>query len=837
MSLKDYFSNQINQIKEPFEDISSLQTDIWEQNLKRYKFSDFLPYMSYDDKEKYYINNDNSYGAIFICSPRIMMGDTTATTIEEILSKLPDDMFIQFTLFGLKNINQKLEYYRSIHKQRAYKENNTLLHKAVDEMTEFYYTKTKESPSTTMTSYLKDYYLLISLKSDKKDDILTFKLTLRNILSSNKFSPQPLEPSFLKPMLWEIFNPNHNLRDIPRYDEYCYLNRQLIHADTAICIHDDYMECDKKTYISLIPQSFPNSANLSEFGEKLGDNISRTLDTNQFKDTFFITCSAMRLPKKRAKQVSKNHTIILSQKFSETFFRKFAAVREESVELLDRIDLRKESLYAFDMNVIISGENYEEAEKNARSIISYWNKGGEHKALILCEALGIHQLNFIASLPMGINKEYVFDITAKYRSMFSDQISQFIPLEADYKGVEPNIILFSRRAQIAGLDLFSSNTNYNAYLVATSGAGKSVLLNMLAFNSYARGDRVFIIDQDNSFLKLCETIDGQYVALDPLKPMSFNPFSDIQNEAQLIEELEYLSALIYMLGSSKNESESKKHEKLVKNALQDLLRELFKEKGNALEITDIKEAFIKSEDIRFKDFANQLGTFCKGGIYEKFLSGKCEFNIKKEFIVSEFKGLEGHDDLRDPLIMLLIYHINQLMYMSPDRNSKIQIIVDEAHRFLGKNPKMDDFIEQLYRRARKYGGSAILATQGFDDIYNAKEGGLSRAGITIVNNSAWKIFMKQTETSVNMLLKSEVFDLNEIDKEMLRSISITKGEYSEAFIMTPEDVKLPYRLVMDRYFYYLTTTDPKDKAKIKELTDSGLSLEEAISQLIQREKQ
>ena len=34
--------------------------------------------------------------------------------------------------------------------------------------------------------------------------------------------------------------------------------------------------------------------------------------------------------------------------------------------------------------------------------------------------------------------------------------------------------------------------------------------------------------------------------------------------------------------------------------------------------------------------------------------------------------------------------------------SSVLFMMDEAHRFLGKNPRMDDFIEQAYRRFRKY---------------------------------------------------------------------------------------------------------------------------------------
>ncbi|EPQ9779848.1 TraC family protein [Campylobacter jejuni] len=831
MSLSDFINEKLG-INQSVKKITSLQTNVWNACMQRYKFSDFLPYMSYDSQKEYYINNDNSFGTVFLCSPRIRMGESTAVAVEEMLGKLPENMFIQFTLFGSKNIKDLVEYWKYMHLERADRENNELLFKAIKNMGEFYYSKTKEGISNSMATRLKNYYLLVSIKSNSEEDVISYKHILKNILTSNNFSPVVAEPEVLKPMLYELFNGNHDINNIPNYDRTCYLNRQVIMPTTEMLIKDDELKIDGRSFITLTPQSFPQEAHIGDFGEKLGDYISRALDNNQFKDTFLITASVCALSKKKTARVKGNHSMLLTQKWSENIFRQFAAARKESVSILERIDNQKEKLYAFDLNVIVSGDNYDEASLNASTIISYWNKGGG-KAIVLDEALGIHQLNLIASLPMGINKEYMFDITAKYRSMFPDQISQFIPLEADFKLNIPNLILFSRRAQIAGLDLFVSNSNYNAYLVATSGAGKSVLLNMLAFNSYARNDRIFIIDQDNSFSKLCDTIDGQYLALDPLQPISFNPFSGLKNNDResFMDDLNYLSDLIYMLGSSKNQDRALEDEKLIKAKTQAIMEELFLSKGNTMEVTDIRDELAKVDDQRFRDFADQLRPFCKEGIYGKYFNGPCEFNIEKEFIVTEFKGLEGHNDLRDPLIMLLIYHINQLMYMSSDRKSRIQIIIDEAHRFLGKNPKMDDFIEQAYRRARKYDASVIIATQGFDDIYNAKDGGLSRAGTVIINNSAYKIFMKQTETSVNMLIKSEVFSLSETDKEILRSIRTIKGEYSELFLMTPDDVKLPYRLVMDKYFYYLTTTDPKDKAKIKELTDQGIPLGEAIELL------
>ncbi len=832
-SLNTQKQNFLKRAIKPFNDLTSLPTAIFNNTFRRYRLSDFMPYLCYDKGERIYINNDNSYGAVFLCAPRIKATDSQS--IQEVLNKLEEGVFLQFMILGSKNITNFVEYWRDEHLTRARNENNELLENAVNSMAEFYFSKTETGISKSMTVRAKNFALIISLKSENKEKLLKAKENIQNILETNVFSPRELLPEGLKPYLWELFNSNHDIRNIPSYDRNAYLNRQLIMPSTSILVKDTHLEIDGKSWISLAIASMPKEFHIAEFGNRIGDTISSALNTNQFQDTFFITASVCLLPKTKANSASRNHSIIATQNWSESLFREFANVRKESIGILDRIDGQKERLFAFDLNVLISGDTYEIAKQNATNIISFWGKGGT-TGIVMDEALGIHQLNFLASLPMGINEEYMFQLTGKYRSMFADQIAQFVPLESDYAGNHPNLILYSRRGQMAGIDLFVSDINFNAYLVATSGAGKSVLLNMIAFNSFARGDRVFVLDYDTSFLKLCETLDGQYVFLDPQKPISFNPFSDIKDSAQLTDDLNYLSSLIYMLGSSKHQARADEDEKLIKQKIQEFIEILFNDVGNKMEITNVRDKLKTIKDQRFQDFADQLRPFCKEGVYGEFFSGPNQFNINKEFIVTEFKGIDNDPDLRDPLIMLLIYHLNQLMYMSEGRKNRIQIVLDEAHRFLGKNPKMDDFIEQAYRRARKYNGSIILATQGFDDIYNMKSGGLSKAGSVIVNNSSWKIFMKQTEVSINMLIQSNLFNFAKSEERLLKSISTAKGQYSELLLISPEEIKIPYRLVMDRFFYYITTTDPKDKAKIKELTDSGLEVGEAIKKIIEMEE-
>ncbi len=828
------FKSTKENIKEPIKEIASLPVNVFNSIFKRYRLGDYLPYRLYDDKNKLYINNDNSYGAIFECAPRIRMGTNTATAVEEILSKLPDGVFLQFMLFGSKNIVNMVENWRKEHLIRE----EELLQEMINATAEMYYEKTEKPINKMSNTRIKNYRLIISCKGDNKEQVKIFKNQLRNILESNAFSPEELEANKLKPILYELLNGSHSVRDIPLYDENMALNRQIISPNTKILVKDTCIEFNNKTWISLVPQSLQTYSSIVDFGEKLGDYISKRPEINQFQDNFFVTLSVCKLPKSETNTVKRNHQIISTQQWRRDIFRKFAAAQDESIEILDRIENGKETLFAMDLNILVAGSSFEEAERNAQIVKSYWGKGGEYQAIKLVESLGIHHLNFLASLPMGINEEYLFDTTRKYRSMFPKQIAQYAPLEADFKGSGNNFPLITRRSQFAMFDLFASNKSFNGYVVATSGAGKSVFLQTIAVNSYARGDRVFVLDYDNSFEGLCQAVNAQYVALNPDRPISFNPFSDLEDIKELKDDLFYFSDFIYMLGSNKNEKRAEEEEKLIKTRIQEVLLEIYEEWGNKMEITHIRDRLRQESDNRFQDFATQLGAFCRDGIYGKFFEGPNEFNIQKEFIAVEFKEMSEHPDIRDPIIMMLVYHINQMMYSSRSkRKSRIQIILDEAHRFLGKNPRMDDFIEQAYRRARKYDGSIILATQGFDDIFDPKSGGLSSAGKVIIANSPWKFFLTQTETSINMLIKSGVFNLDEVEENILKSIHTNKGQYSEIFIITPDEYKVPNRLIMNKFFYYVTTTDPKDKAKIAKYKEQGLTHIEAIKQLIKDERE
>jgi len=818
-------------------EINSLPVSSWKSIQEKYSISDYIPYSSYDSESQYFHHSDGTVGFCCEASPRTRSGGATAVAMNEILSKMPEDTFLQVSYFGSKN-------FRTEHsvRERMGGPDAELVGESMDEMINFLREKTKESCSENMVTKVKKIRLFFSIVSTSKNGakkLALFRNDLENVLHSNGFSPQTVNAQMLHEVCYELMNPNIDFKDYPDYDDNIYLNKQIVSHNSSYLVNDDYFEINnEKAWLNLTPQSISKHFHIWEFGQKLGDYLGDSLNSNQFNDSFLINLSVKKKSKKSTKATTRNHATISSQNWG-AIFRKFTAVKEESLDIIDRIDEKKEELYEFDMDVLISGENIEDAKKNAQVIESFWNKSGEGRTKIKLEKTkGIHHLAFLNALPMCVSEEYFTNIGGKFRTLFSNQISHLFPLEADSIGEGFNLPLVTRRGGIGFIDLYASSTNFNGFIVATSGAGKSVLLNMIGYNSYARGDKVFVLDYDNSFTGLTESIDGQYLELNPdIKSISFNPFSDIKSVDELREELPYLSSFIYLLGSSKSTTRAEEDEKLIKTEMQQIILNQYNLVKEKLEITYIRDAILKehSDDARFKDFAKQLGQYCKNGMYEKWFSGPCEFSMEKDMMAVEFKGVEQHDDLRDPLVMLLLYHIGKVMY-SPDPNKpRIQIILDEAHRFLGKNPRMDDFIEQAYRRARKFNASMIIATQGFDDI--AGSNGLSNAGRVIVNNSAWKLFLKQTEPSTNAMINSNVFGFDETDKRLLRSVKTKKREYSEIYTISSDDVKAIFRLIMPKFFYYLTSTDQQDKKLINSyMQNNNCNKIKAIKLILKDEK-
>jgi hypothetical protein len=140
-----------------------------------------------------------------------------------------------------------------------------------------------------------------------------------------------------------------------------------------------------------------------------------------------------------------------------------------------------------------------------------------------------------------------------------------------------------------------------------------------------------------------------------------------------------------------------------------------------------------------KDLAAMLHPYTREGVYGKYFESDATIDFSSDFIVLELEELKAKKDLQTVVLLIMMYRITREMYFSRER--KKIVIIDEAWDLLSGGATAE-FIEAGYRRARKYKGSFMSATQGVDDYYR------NPAAKAALDNSDW-MFLLRTKAGIN----------------------------------------------------------------------------------------
>ena len=114
----------------------------------------------------------------------------------------------------------------------------------------------------------------------------------------------------------------------------------------------------------------------------------------------------------------------------------------------------------------------------------------------------------------------------------------------------------------------------------------------------------------------------------------------------------------------------------------------------------------------------------------------------------------------------------------------------------------------------------ITATQSIDD-YHRTEGAKAAW-----ENSDWAIAMRQKPEAVAQFEKNERLSVNQRTAELIRSLTVSAGEFSEMVIIGPHGQYVG-RLALDRFSVTLSSSDAEVFARIEALEAEGASTEDA----------
>lgn len=443
---------------------------------------------------------------------------------------------------------------------------------------------------------------------------------------------------------------------------------------------------------------------------------------------------------------------------------------------------------------------------------SYWREFG---FLMMQDRYFVLPL-FTQLLPFACD-ESVRSSIARYKTMASRHAVALMPVLGSWRGTgTPLLTLISRDGQVQPVSQWDTDTNMNFLVAAQSGSGKSVLSQSMIANIRSIGGSAYVIDNGDSYKNLCEGLGGTYLTFDGATQVSINPFSMVRD---FEEECSMLVGLLkIMIAPNSNLSDFELAE------LQRILGLVYRQKKNAMSVDDLATALISQSEPEVKRMGQQLHAWTRQGPYGRYMQGEASIDITNEFTVLELGGLRDKPVLQRVVLMSLMFMIGQAVYQG-DRAKKKLLLIDEAWELLAKEDAAL-FIEKAFRQFRKMGASVGVVTQSVMDVWE------NPGGRAIAENSAHMYLLRQKSDSIDAVQRDKRMPFGDWGYEMLKSVHTVPGQYAEIMCVTPYGTGIG-RLILSNVQKVMFSTKAEDVAALKAKRERGLSLAQAVEELVQ----
>ncbi|MEQ9418097.1 MAG: type IV secretion system protein TraC [Salinisphaeraceae bacterium] len=810
--------------------LAPLREKLYEHNHS----SDLFPVLAYDSDHHLFVLSDTAVGFAFLSNPLNGADETTAEKINVLLNQdFPGDTILSVSLIGHRDI----EYWLTDFVSRRIPHRNdspmhNLLYESTVESSKFMRRGTRRPIENRNHTKVRDILSLITVKiplqnpepSELELETLgQLRRSVQQTIDIIGMKPTPVDASMYVRLMSVLLHGGDNPRwqsEFDLYDDQQLICDQVLDLDTAISVDPtglwagDPRNKEERTRIKVLsPKRIPKEVHINSAALYVGDPLS---GTRGIRGNFLLNFN-IHYP--NAEQL-KSKLEKRRQWATQQAGGKLVKFVPQLVDTKRSFDTMFQALDDGDrpvrlsMSLMLFADDEEEAAGAVSVAKTYYRELGYQMLEDRFFCLPI----FINNLPFGADRKAVEELK-RYRSLATRHVSHMLPLISEWKGTRTPVLQFvSRNGQIMNFDLFDSQSSYNCAIAAESGSGKSFLVNAMASSYLSLGAKVFIIDVGRSYEKLAKSFGGSFIEFTDESNICLNPFPIVMNYN---DEVDMLATVISTMAQPSGPISDFQNSNLRR-----ILRRGWEAHKQDLTIDIVSDMLREHEDRRIQDLGEQLFQFTVAGEYGRWFNGPNTMQFDNPFTVLELEELKGRRHLQQIVLLMLIYQINNEMYLG-DRGRRKVVIIDEAWQLLTEGD-VGEFIVHGYRRARKYGGAFAVATQSVNDLYS------NNTGVAIAENSPNKILLGQNAETVANLKRTQRIDLPEAGYEFLKSVKTVTGVYSEMFINTGNGIGIA-RLIVDRFRQLLYSTKAEEVSEINKLVDSGLSITDAIHRIMARE--
>lgn len=436
---------------------------------------------------------------------------------------------------------------------------------------------------------------------------------------------------------------------------------------------------------------------------------------------------------------------------------------------------------------------------------------------------------FLYSLPLQFEPFVLKDCSKRLNTLFSANCAAISPLMTGAKGFgDPVLLYVDRGGQLAGVDIFSSPTNYNFIVVGSSGSGKSYTMADFFCQYLMRGAKIRVIDVGRSYKALSDVIGGQYIEFTEEADIRLNFFTNIQlNKDNEIheDELQTIVPLIAMMANlslSQEDVDNNIDITVIAGYISKAVSMAFDARQRNAGMQDV---IIALETIQ-RDKKSETGETSKiindliialypfgdpKGEYFKYFNGTSNLEFQSDFVVIELEEIDSKDLLKSVVLAAISHKINTEFFLG-DRSQPKILAIDEAWSIMD-NKIVVRFLETMARRIRKYYGASGIITQTIGDFYKNK------ATRAIFDSSAIKFFLQQSGETIDAAQIKGELSLNEGLIQLMKTVKSRPPFYSEVLIKQDSGNFFIGRLITDKVSHWLYTNHPKDMAELSQIEE------------------
>ncbi len=429
---------------------------------------------------------------------------------------------------------------------------------------------------------------------------------------------------------------------------------------------------------------------------------------------------------------------------------------DDALSLQAELAKGAERFFQFGLYITIPADSEEELNRVAKEVDSTLSS----LMIIARQATLEMEEGFKSTLPM------FYDKLSVWRNMDTTSLSMTFPFSTASLTKNEGI-LYGINQHDGSLIIFDRFTleNANSVILGKSGGGKSFFVKLEALRSLMMDIDVIIIDPENEYQKLSQSMGGEFVEFAANSQYKINPFDlpkdNVEPDELSNKILDLHSLMRVIMGELTPSQDALLDRALVltyreKGITQDA--QTFKLEAPLLE--DLYKIFLGMETPESREMADRLDKFVKGsaaGIFNQ----QSNFDIRKPFTVF------GIRDLEENLRPVAMYIVLDYIWNTVRKTKKRRILVVDEAWYLIKHKDSGAYLHSFAKRARKYLLGLTTITQDVEDFLSTDEG---RA---IITNSSLQIILKQSSAAVEKI--SNTFYLTGGEKHYLLSAGIGQG--------------------------------------------------------------